>query len=279
LHRHRCARELRRRPRALGALGGGHAAHREEDGVRLDRAAPERARDRPAGLHHADLRVGRRPDRRVRLRRQARRALGGRRGRELPLARQLRPRGGPPGSQARRRGARAARAAALARAEPRAERGVPPRAGRHERRQPQAARLAGAPRDRHALPRERYGGLPVPGPGGVRPVGQQRQLRLARGAARRAAVGVEPVTRRGWLALATLGTLLACAEWAGPELAGGGPRLALVPVFSVTAGTVLFNDLDRLRVVVTGSGARAGVVVADTTVPVDTAGDATLTVP
>ena len=87
------------------------------------------------------------------------------------------------------------------------------------------------------------------------------------------------MTRRGWLALATLGTLLACAEWAGPELAGGGPRLALVPVFSVTAGTVLFNDLDRLRVVVTGSGARAGVVVADTTVPVDTAGDATLTVP
>src|SRR2546422_865284 len=179
----------------------------------------------------------------------------------------------------RARPGRAARAAALARAEPRAERGVPPRAGRHERRQPQAARLAGAPRDRHALPRERYGGLPVPGPGGVRPVGQQRQLRLARGAARRVAVGVEPVTRRGWLALATLETLLACAEWAGPELAGGGPRLAVVPVFSASAGTVLFNDLDRLRVVVTGSGARAGVVLADTTVPVDTAGDATLTVP
>ncbi len=53
-----------------------------------------------------------------------------------------------------------------------------------------------------------------------------------------------------------------------------------MPVFGAGAGTVLLNDLDQLRVVVTGSGgARAGVVVADTTVPVDAAGNATLTVP
>jgi len=89
---------------------------------------------------------------------------------------------------------------------------------------------------------------------------------------------VDPVTRRVWHAAASLGAVLACAEWAGPEL--GGPRLAVVPVFGAGAGTVLLNDLDQLRVVVTGSGgARAGVVVADTTVPVDAAGNATLTVP
>src|SRR5216117_4328453 len=88
---------------------------------------------------------------------------------------------------------------------------------------------------------------------------QQTAYEIRKGDWRSDVCSSDLVTRRGWLALATLGTLLACAEWAGPELAGGGPRLALVPVFSVTAGTVLFNDLDRLRVVVTGSGARAGV--------------------
>ncbi len=85
------------------------------------------------------------------------------------------------------------------------------------------------------------------------------------------------MTGRAWLAATGLGAVLACAEWAGPEL--GGPRLAVVPVFGAGAGTVLLNDLDRLRVIVTAPGSRAGGVVADTTVAVDSVGNATLTVP
>jgi len=88
---------------------------------------------------------------------------------------------------------------------------------------------------------------------------------------------VEPLSRRRWLALAGLGAALACAEWAGPEL--GGPRLSIAPVFPGSAATVLLRDLDQLHVLVIGSGARAGVVVADTVVAVDSAGDASLTVP
>src|SRR3989442_14577561 len=88
--------------------------------------------------------------------------------------------------------------------------------------------MARAPRGRRALPGERGGGIAVSGPGGVRPTGRQRQLRVARGAARRAAPGVESVSRQAVLALAAVGSLLACAEWAGPEL--GGPRLSLVPI-------------------------------------------------
>ncbi len=89
------------------------------------------------------------------------------------------------------------------------------------------------------------------------------------------------MTPRARLALAVLGGiggLLSCAEWAGPALAG--PRLSIVPVFSVTGGTVLVNDLDRLRVVVqTTAAPRGAPPVVDTTIAVDTAGNATLTLP
>ncbi len=70
----------------------------------------------------------------------------------------------------------------------------------------------------------------------------------------------------------------ACAEW-GPGLGGGDSRLSVVPVFGVVglgAGTVLFDDLDVLRVIVRTSSQAA---VADTSVPVDASGNATLTVP
>ena len=87
--------------------------------------------------------------------------------------------------------------------------------------------------------------------------------------------------RRAWLLLATAGAVLACPEWAGPGL--GGPRLSIVPVFtvvSVGSGFLLLDDLDVVRVVVRSSSqTRAPVVVADTTVAVDAAGNATLTVP
>jgi len=86
---------------------------------------------------------------------------------------------------------------------------------------------------------------------------------------------VDSVTWRAWIAGAALGGAIACTEWAGPTLAGG-PRFAIVPVFGGTSGTVLLNDLDQLHVTVTGSG--AGVVVADTTVSVDSAGDVKVTV-
>lgn len=89
------------------------------------------------------------------------------------------------------------------------------------------------------------------------------------------------MTRRHWLLVAAAGGLLACAEWAGPAL--GGPRLSIVPVFGIVGlggGVVLLDDLDVLRVVVRSSSqTRAPVVVADTTVPVDEAGNATVTVP
>lgn len=108
------------------------------------------------------------------------------------------------------------------------------------------------------------------------------------------------MTRRRWLLVAAVGGLLACTEWAGPRL--GGPRLSIVPVFStngVTAGgagggTLLLDDLDQLRVIVlpstpllTGQVAttapaaatRTPGAVVDTTVPVDAAGNAELTVP
>jgi len=82
-----------------------------------------------------------------------------------------------------------------------------------------------------------------------------------------------------WLMLAATSGMVACAEWAGSEL--GGPRLSIVPLISIGSGTVLLDDLDRLHVVVvpiSSGGVLPGAVV-DTTVPVDAAGDATLTVP
>ena len=85
------------------------------------------------------------------------------------------------------------------------------------------------------------------------------------------------MSRQAVLALAAVGSLLACAEWAGPEL--GGPRLSLVPILGSGGGTVLLNDLDRLHVLVISPAARAGIVVADTTVPVDSAGNARVTLP
>jgi Bacterial Ig-like domain (group 2) len=75
------------------------------------------------------------------------------------------------------------------------------------------------------------------------------------------------------------GLWLGCAEWAGPQLGGGGPRFSIVPVVSLPGlggGTVLVDDLDALRVVVRTA---KQIAVADTTVPVDGAGNATLTVP
>ena len=93
-----------------------------------------------------------------------------------------------------------------------------------------------------------------------------------------------------WLTLALTSGMLACAEWAGSELAG--PRLSIVPLLSLGSGTVLLDDLDRLHVIVVpissvgvpigGPGRTATRVpgaVVDTTVPVDAAGDATLSVP
>ena len=82
-----------------------------------------------------------------------------------------------------------------------------------------------------------------------------------------------------WLILAVTSGMVACAEWAGSEL--GGPRLSIVPLISIGSGTVLLDDLDQLHVVVvpiSSVGVLPGAVV-DTTVPVDAAGDATLTVP
>ena len=100
------------------------------------------------------------------------------------------------------------------------------------------------------------------------------------------------MTRRGWVALTVLGGALGCVEWAGPAL--GRPGLVIVPLVSPGPGsggaTVLFDDLDRLHVTVTpavavigvGQVARAttvpGGAVVDTTVAVDAAGNAALTV-
>jgi len=78
-----------------------------------------------------------------------------------------------------------------------------------------------------------------------------------------------------WLALAVTGGIVGCAEWAGSEL--GGPQLSIVPLIGIGSGTVLLDDLDQLHVVVVPISS-AGAVV-DTTVPVDAAGNATLTVP
>src|SRR3989454_9001987 len=83
---------------------------------------------------------------------------------------------------------------------------------------------------------------------------------------------------RPWLTLAVSGGMIACAEWAGSELRG--PQLSIVPLIAVGSGTVLLDDLDRLHVVVVPiSSAGIPGAVADTTVPVDAAGNATLTVP
>src|SRR3989441_220259 len=72
--------------------------------------------------------------------------------------------------------------------------------------------------------------------------------------------------------------MIACAEWAGSELRG--PQLSIVPLIAVGSGTVLLDDLDQLHVVVVPiSSAGVPGAVADTTVPVDAAGNATLTVP
>ena len=91
---------------------------------------------------------------------------------------------------------------------------------------------------------------------------------------------------RQWLLLliAGAGGGVACAEWAGRALGGGGggggSGLSVVPVFAVVGlgggGTVLFDDLDVLRVIVRSS---TQATVVDTSVPVDEAGNATLTVP
>ncbi len=80
--------------------------------------------------------------------------------------------------------------------------------------------------------------------------------------------------------LLALGSAVACADWAGPRL--GRPSLAIVPMFpgsqaTVPAGDVLLGDLDRLRVIVTELPARR--LVADTSVGVDAAGNAQVTVP
>src|ERR1700704_2625486 len=85
-----------------------------------------------------------------------------------------------------------------------------------------------------------------------------------------------------WLTLAVTSGVLACAEWAGSEL--GGPRLSIAPLIAIGSGTVLLDDLDHLHVVVVpissvGAATRVLGAVVDTTVPVDAAGDATLTVP
>ena len=85
-----------------------------------------------------------------------------------------------------------------------------------------------------------------------------------------------------WLTLAVSGGTVACAEWAGSELRG--PQLSIVPLIAVGSGTVLLDDLDQLHVVVvpiSSAGAVGGTpkAVVDTTVPVDAAGNATLSVP
>src|SRR3989442_5513256 len=92
------------------------------------------------------------------------------------------------------------------------------------------------------------------------------------------------MTRRAlpWLMFALTSGMVACAEWAGSEL--GGPRLSIVPLIGIGSGTVLLDDLDQLHVVVVpissvGVPTRLPGAVVDTTVPVDAAGDATLTVP
>ena len=82
------------------------------------------------------------------------------------------------------------------------------------------------------------------------------------------------------LTLVTASGMVACAEWAGSEL--GGPTLSIVPLIAIGTGTgtVLLDDLDQLHVLVVPiSSAGVGRAVGDTTVPVDAAGNATLTVP
>src|SRR5205809_2172026 len=81
-----------------------------------------------------------------------------------------------------------------------------------------------------------------------------------------------------WLTLAVSGGMVACAEWAGSELRG--PQLSIVPLIAIGSGTVLLDDLDQLHVVVVPiSSVGVPRAVADTTVPVDAAGNATLSVP
>jgi len=81
-----------------------------------------------------------------------------------------------------------------------------------------------------------------------------------------------------WLTLVVSSGTVACAEWAGSEL--GGPTLSIVPLIGIGSGTVLLDDLDQLHVVVIPiSSAGVPGAVADTTVPVDAAGNATLIVP
>jgi len=82
------------------------------------------------------------------------------------------------------------------------------------------------------------------------------------------------------LTFAAASGMVACAEWAGSEL--GGPTLSIVPLIAVGTGTgtVLLDDLDQLHVLVVPiSSTGVGRAVGDTTVPVDVAGNATLTVP
>jgi len=94
------------------------------------------------------------------------------------------------------------------------------------------------------------------------------------------------------LTLVTASGMVACAEWAGSEL--GGPTLSIVSLIAIGTGTgtVLLDDLDQLHVVVVPissvgvalRGPRRATIrlpgaVVDTTVPVDAAGNAMLTVP
>src|SRR3989441_9882419 len=141
--------------------------------------------------------------------------------------------------------------------------------------------MAGTARRGCALPRERCADGPGPGSGGVRPAGGQRQLRVARRAAGGRAARVGAMIRRvlPWLMLAAASGMVACAEWAGSAL--GGLRLSIVPLLGIGSGTVLLDDLDQLHVVVMPISSVAALpgAVVDTTVPVDAAGDATLTVP
>src|SRR2546425_6843432 len=90
------------------------------------------------------------------------------------------------------------------------------------------------------------------------------------------------MTRRAlpWLMFALTSGMVACAEWAGSEL--GGPRLSVVALIGIGSGTVLLDDLDQLHVVVvpiSSLGVPIAAPVADTTVPVDAAGNATPTLP
>src|SRR5207247_96465 len=180
----------------------------------------------------------------------------------------------------RARAGHPARAPAVPGPEPLSEARAPARARRARDRQSRIARLAGAAGPGGTRRREGRVDGPGPGSGGVRPGGGQRQLRAARRAAGGRAARVGAMIRRllPWLMLAVSGGMVACAEWAGSELRG--PQLSIVPLIAIGSGTLLLDDLDQLHVVVVPiSSAGVPGAVADTTVPVAAAGNATLSVP